>query len=357
MCRDRPSRTKERGAVFLLNKQNDGSYTVEGAFTIVIFTALFMMLLSLITLVRLETVIQSALNETAMEVSQYSYGVLKAKSRQDGQSSDLKAHLFEILESENRLFTGSYAGTAICRELFLKNIDVNDVDAWLKHQGVAGGTKGLSFESSSVLGSGSNISAVVTYTVNVNTYGLFDKKLYVRQCANTRAWLPTGISDLLRGRQADANSVWSKDPLIRGRYFVAKIKEENKERAVLSGQGVDLYSKSERKATEVFSLNPFCASYSSPSLSEFNEENINKQLISYAEKLDSDLARAQRLFEMEDGSMSNYGVLDTKEILLIVPNEAEDMPNFSSVMKGVSQTLRSEYNITLTVQYREEAFL
>ena len=50
-------------------------YTVEGAFTIIIFTVLIMMLLSIINIVETEVEVQSAINQTAMQLSQYSYAV------------------------------------------------------------------------------------------------------------------------------------------------------------------------------------------------------------------------------------------------------------------------------------------
>ena len=47
---------------------SDGLYTVEGAFTIVIFTVLIMMLLSMMTVVQTEMEVQNALDQVAMEL-------------------------------------------------------------------------------------------------------------------------------------------------------------------------------------------------------------------------------------------------------------------------------------------------
>ena len=50
-----------------------GSYSVEGALSLTVFTACLMALISILTIIKTEAEVGDALRETAMELSQYSY--------------------------------------------------------------------------------------------------------------------------------------------------------------------------------------------------------------------------------------------------------------------------------------------
>ena len=76
--------------------RNKGMYTVEGAFTIVIFTVLIMMLLSIITIMETEVEIQSAINQTAMQLSQYSYAVGNEIDVENNETTLLKSIISDV---------------------------------------------------------------------------------------------------------------------------------------------------------------------------------------------------------------------------------------------------------------------
>lgn len=50
-----------------------GSYSVEGALALTVFTACLMALISILTVIKTEAEVNDAVHETAMELSQYSY--------------------------------------------------------------------------------------------------------------------------------------------------------------------------------------------------------------------------------------------------------------------------------------------
>lgn len=83
----------------------------------------------------------------------------------------------------------------ISRALFPKYIAGNigdpeaTADAILKKLGVVDGLDGLNFGCSTFLDDGETINVVVFYVVEVEAFGLFEKKLLIQQTASTAAWL------------------------------------------------------------------------------------------------------------------------------------------------------------------------
>lgn len=333
----------------LLLTTNRGLYTVEGAFTIVIFTALFMMLLSIIPIIRTESVVQAAINQTAMEVSEYSYAVCSATVVNENTDS-LKA----ILSSVEREAKGFTTGSIICKELTENRID----EKTLKN--IDDGYDGLNFSYSNILGDGETISVIVIYKINVETFGFVDKTLTICQKAQTKAWLPYD-AEILDATDTDSSSIWSQTNFVRGKYFLEKIKDENKAINVKSGQGIDLYNEETGKVTEIFSLNIFESSYSynaddlnvadnySP-----NTDNLEKQIYSYVSDFESDISKCGQTIEMADGSTKNLNV-NSKEIIIVLPKEAKENKNFVSFFRIIKTEIKFYRDITLKYVYMEEA--
>lgn len=95
---------------------------------------------------------------------------------------------------ENELM-GRLIAQPVSRALFPKYIAGNigdpeaTADAILKKLGVVDGLNGLSFACSNFLADGQTINVVVIYAVEVEAFGLFEKKLFIQQTASTAAWL------------------------------------------------------------------------------------------------------------------------------------------------------------------------
>ncbi|MBR5349048.1 MAG: hypothetical protein IK125_07415 [Lachnospiraceae bacterium] len=83
----------------------------------------------------------------------------------------------------------------VSRALFPKYISGNNgnpeatADAILKKLGVVDGLDGINFGCSTFLEDGESINVVIVYTVKVEAFGLFEKKLLIQQTASTAAWL------------------------------------------------------------------------------------------------------------------------------------------------------------------------
>ena len=335
--------------VVAIKNDSSGLYTLEGAFAITIFASLFMMLLSLIAVMRVEMVVQYAINETAMQLSQYSYV---------GES---------IKEQSPELQLCVDAGKSdLCKLLIKKNFHRNDIDIWLKRQGVCEGYEGFNFSGSRLLDGNGDISIVAIYKLKLSAFGNSSKTLTICQKAQTAAWLCAADRKALDEDESIEN-IWQKNSFVRGKYFVRKVKAESPDASVKSGQGIDLYFKKGRVIAEVYSMHVFMPSYSSispdvtekdysPSSYKADDEAICKQIIEYSEKFDFDIDKTQRLIDMEDGSLANFGRLNEKQLILIVPKEAEGIESFNNSFKKVSSKIKNEKDMTLVIRYCEEAF-
>lgn len=362
---------------FYGNSQSEnGFYTLEAAISITIFTSLFMILLSLISIIRVETVVQSAINQTAMQLSQYSYAVLSVNEALQGekispiseieQANDeinenkISAYIYTILKDAEREASGYIGGAVVCKAIVKNNFGFDKYDEWLEKQGISGGYDGLSFLTSNILGDGEKINVSVIYKIKVNTFGFYEKTITVCQNAQTRAWLPPGADEVFDLDKDGAEaSIWQETSFVRGKYFVKKLKSAEPSAAVKSGQGIDLYYKSERIISEIFSMNVFAASYSvksdENSTYRANEEYIIEQLKTYARKFNFDILKTQRLIEMDDGSLGNFGSLNERRLILIVPIEALQNESFKNCFTAAEKELFDKYGVTLVVKYMEEA--
>ena len=96
---------------------SEGLYTVEGAFTIVIFTVLIMMLLSMMTVVQTEMEVQNALDQVAMELSEYSYLVGDEVEVSSEETTTFKT----ILQDVKRELLSNTLGAKAC-DIMIKDL-------------------------------------------------------------------------------------------------------------------------------------------------------------------------------------------------------------------------------------------
>lgn len=300
-----------------------------------IFTALFIMLISIISIISTEVEIQSAMNEAALEISQSSYVAYGKLLSSDAEMS----------------------GPELAKKAVQEHFHKENIDDWLCSRGVEGGYTGLDFHASEILANGKDIQIAVVYKLKVNAFGISEKELTICQRAATAAWLPYSVD-------RDSVSIWKMDALKRGQYFVNLVKKEHLGEAVKAGQGIDLYYKQERRLVEIFSMNVFLASYSSCPSAETdhpekyvpNEKNISDRLLKYAAQMNDDIEKAERLLTMADGRMENYKTIKSKQLLIILPTEAQNSAAFHRCFSNIANTIYSEYGIELVLDYREEAF-
>ncbi len=338
--------------------KNRGSYSIEGAFTIVIFTACMMALLSLFTIVKLEGEVQDSLNETARTLSASSYAMGK-------ESNGLSGTLLGNFLDPNGVKEGTVASDLLVRSLVLKNFHREDTSSWLKEQGVRGGSGGIRFQETSLFSDGRTIEVCAVYTVKVNTYGLFRKELTIRQTAVTDALLPEDYRSLWdSGRSgAGAESIWKKPAFTRGRYFIGNLRSTAGGSAVKSGQGIDLFDPGTGELTEQYTMNLFSPYYSSqagawndPGSYTPRYESVERELINYGRDFTKDVRGLNGSVRTEDGK--NYPVSGgTKKMILVVPVEAQQNTAMQSMLDRMKVLLQKTYGIEVEVRYLEEALV
>lgn len=337
----------------LIYQKSEGLYTVEGAFTIIIFTALIMMLLSIITIIETEVAVQSALNQTAMQLSEYSYAVGNEIDIESSEETTLKG----IIQSATREAVGFTSGAALCELLSRDRIDEKSLLQ------IEDGFSGINFSASNILGDGKTISVIAIYKIKVNTFGLVDKTLNICQKAQTMAWLPYYAETLASPdlAQGGSGSIWNETNFTRGQYFVREEKDKSKENCVESGQGIDLYYKDTGKVVEIYSLNVFNSSYSYntgniENASDYspNEENISKRIYNYVKDYKKDISECGNRITMESGSEEKFSPKE-KELVIVVPNEAKGQDAFENVFDTLKSEIKSKNGINLKIVYSEDA--
>ncbi|NLL62973.1 MAG: hypothetical protein GX241_01825 [Ruminococcaceae bacterium] len=308
---------------------------------------------------QIESVVGEALNEAALELSQYSYAVTKAEEMDFSIGEQLFENLPLFIRDTFVKGTDSIikmgANEIICSEIVKEKINVGDedIDNWLKRKGVVDGYDGLHFFLSDILGNEKDIDIIVVYKVQVEAFGLIDKTLTICQRAKTAAWLPCNVEFANIGEENKHGSIWQETNFIRGKYFVAQLKEMYLKQAVESGQGVDLFFEEENKLISIFSMNVFATSYSDK---DFNpkKENIYLQLEKYVKDINADIKKLSGEVVMVDGSVRRISNPE-KEILIVVPAEAETMETMNKTLFVISKELKNLYGVSIKYVYLEEA--
>lgn len=254
----------------------------------------------------------------------------------------------------------------ICRTLVPKYItSTGDADQTLRSMGVVNGLDGLDFRMSSFLTDQRSINIVVVYRIKVLGFGYFNSELVIKQTASTAAWVK-GVSLA----QANKNvSTWSKGNLERGKEFVSVIKSENKDKAVKSGKGVDLYDKESNTYKSVISVNVFSASYSDFSQKTKNgaqEQNytIKKDAVKsvirkQANNLKDSTDKVNDSLKMDSGSTLSVPSKSEKkrnnEIIVVMPSEVNTTNGNLATVNEIAKEIEQETGVKVTITYREKA--
>lgn len=350
-------------------EKNRGSYTLEGALALTVFTACLMALLSILTIIKTEAEIGDALRETALELSQYSYVYGRTEFLKDEAEAKVPA-LKKLLDSEGEGFSDlALTGPGVAKLLTKENFARDNVDEWLKKQGVEKGYEGLDFMDTQVLLDGKTIVVAVNYDLKVQTFGFFHKTLHHRVAACTYGLLPTD-SALKAGRQKPAEStIWQESNFLRGRYFAEKVRSEGAYGApVKPGQGIDLYHAASGTYVEVESMNLFLPTYAMSPTGESSadvvatafspkSEAVEKALFGYASGLSKDISKLGKEVTLADGSTVKKVPAKKKVLILIVPEEVEQNKKMTTLLSSLSKRAQAQKGVTLEVRYEQKALV
>lgn len=344
-----------------------GSYSVEGALSITIFTVCLLAAFSILSIIRVELEVQDAINQTAIELSQYTYAVGKVVPLSDTENdaTDLGGTLQSIFMDQARETVAEGLGAPLAKSLAKKHFSRTEWEPWLQEQGIAGGYAALDFSGTSILGDGKTISITVTYPLQVQTYGLFSKQLTICQTAETLALLPENASllEALRNQQGEETeeSIWKSSNFIRGRYFISKLKAENTGQAVASGVGIDFYDAGNGIYREAYSMNLFSSTYSTcngdvTELSAYtlNQEATEKQIQQYANRLEKDIQSLNGTILMESGKEEVVVPAKRKILILILPEECQKNETMQSGLQQIKANLQKQ-GTEVEYRYEQEA--
>lgn len=268
-------------------------------------------------------------------------------------------------EVGNELITKIIA-QPMCKALTPKYISSNgDADETLRRMGVVGGLDGLDFRMSSFLTDQRSINVVVIYQIKVNGFGLFDRTLTIKQTASTASWTKgTSISDAVKSA-----SPWTKGDFERGSEFVSILKDENGDKAVASGHGIDIYDQSSNTFTEVYSMNVFSASYSDYAQVSTNPESVDNysfkesvikgKIKGYASTLLADINKVDVDLTMEDGRTVQTAKESVQHrsavLILVVPEEAKKNSDNLAILNRITEEIKAETGVTVQWTYRDTA--
>jgi len=312
---------------------NDGYYTVEGAFAITTFVALFLMFISIIRIMIFELTVQRALDKTAMSISQFAY------------------YSENVNQLSTKLASSELAGAALCETLFVNNLEVDNASEWLEGHGVKNGILGLNFLDSEIDFQSAKINAAVSYNLEVNAFGVVKKSILITQQAHTSLWNPNGNRNMW---SAENTSIWQMKPTERGKIFVERIKKSFGGEAVASGQGIDLYFRDQNALAEIHSLNIYDKTYSNDGA--VNLDNLSKLLNQYAVEMQINVDRSKKVLDMEDGSVATFPQDVEKRLIIVMPKEAENNALYKDAINNISGQIKTDMDIKIVVEYLEEAF-
>lgn len=210
-----------------------GAIIVEATISLTAFMFVIVTVLSIINIATAQAKIGVAVNETAKDISQYTYlyGLTGLNSKQaslsqQGQAArttidtainqsdnaldaistlsdfvtdpELQSSLWALVKNGAAEGLKSFAADKIVRALVedrLKSTSEGSAEAYLKHLGVVpkNGSylKGISFYKTVICANGTNeIKVVADYEVRVLRLLGIDIKFHFTQCASTKAWMP-----------------------------------------------------------------------------------------------------------------------------------------------------------------------
>lgn len=230
------------------SREEKGSITLEASIFLVLFIVFYMMMMGLIQIVRAQVILQYAANETAREISQYSYvlsktGIVKKRVSTSSQAAAFTENVSQLMDDiekvGNTLSTGEgleelpgnieQAGQhaesllgdpdALMNNIFsliktkgadllssmvieglvesvvqeqIKNMSAKSADEYLRDLGIDGGMEGLDFSGSRWANASSGglpeLEVSIAYTIDFHLGILELKPRKFKVCAKTALW-------------------------------------------------------------------------------------------------------------------------------------------------------------------------
>ncbi len=381
-----------------------GAVTVEASLVLPIFLFGYVLILSLVQIIRTESIIQHSVNRMAAELSEYCYiadklsltdeiqksnisiseaveniteltGSLEdQESEEDGEDSVIVTLTKFLLGDTADMGMNGPAIEAVCHVLMPKYIaeNRNMADKYLEKLGGVH-ISDIDFRYSSLLKDGKSVKLVAIYNVKLDSLGFFDGKgitLTMKNTASSAAWLSGKTKKEIveeeeksEEEKTDEETKWDLPNATRGKAWVKEIKTESADKAVKSGVGIDIYDSEKGVFTQIFSVNVFTVTYSDYDSSKtgataytLNEKAFEQKLKTCNRELETNLKKIGTSIQMEDETTKTILTKDRKKkILIVVPAEAEENTDmYNSIMK-ISKKVSEDKKTEVEIIFREKA--
>lgn len=226
-------------------KQNKGSITVEAAVFLVIFILFYLAMMDLIQIARAQVVLQYAANETARQISQYSYvltktGIVEKRVSTSSQAAAFEAdaaslvadiervgnllanggnvigaaqqagqhiqnffgdpdalmsNLFSVIKTQGANLVSEMVVEGIVESVVedqINNMSAKGADRYLKDMGIEDGIDGLDFSGSkwanAAVGGMPELEVSIVYTIDIQLGFIELKPRKFKVCAKTALW-------------------------------------------------------------------------------------------------------------------------------------------------------------------------
>ncbi len=387
------------------NKRLAGSVTIEAALALPFFLLGFMLIISLVYIVQTESAIQYGVDQVTREISEYCYladkmsltsvaehtsltlgdavenvcglsGLMDDSDEDSSESESAVSSIIKLILGKRSDESVNGAATeVICRMLIPKFIS-GDRGAADKYLQVLSGitVDDINFRYSSILRDGQTVNIVAVYKVRLRTFGILDDgiELTMKNSASTKAWLPEAYlkddeDDNDKNSSEDERaekSKWMLLPCDRGKAWMAEIKSENKDIAVKSGCGIDLYSSVNNEFTEIFSINVFSDSYSdclaeeslNPGDYTIKKSDLTNRIGTHANKIKRDANKIKEKLVMENGTEVSPGQENRKlKVLIVFPKESQTNPEMVTAFEEISKKITESRGVKVEYMFREKA--
>lgn len=371
-----------------------GSVTIEASLALAFFIFGYLAVLSLVYVVRTESMVQYGINRTASEIARYSYTAERLSLTQYVTQAGMTAgELIDsiggfsnlsggtttgdnagsnLAEMANQL-TGNasisgFAGDPLFRSVFAGCVAGSKAEADQYFKNLAGiTTDDIDFHYSSVLRDGKTVEIVAVYKVKLKTYGLFGKNglsLTMKNTACAGAWLAGNKKSQQQQGQniSSAPSKWSLSAFKRGQAWVSEIKSEHSKAAVKGGKGIDICENG--TYTMIGSVNIFMQSYSDcskegssdPADYSIKEAAFSKAVSGYASQLKKSVKEKRGELQFENGTaVPDQGKNAKLALIIVVPAEGAASASAKDVLDKTAAKMKKN-GVEVHYEFRESAF-
>lgn len=341
-----------------------GAMSIEAALSISIYLIVMISWLFLFRLMRMEGMMQHALNQTVLSLSdQLTY--LSAIGERGDQAISYLEEKIKSSKSEVEMAlvkVGKELSDAYLSSLLCSFVSDGISSEQLASGGVERGCNGVDWRVDLNWEEGF-LRLSIDY--HLTPFGILAPfgTIPVHQSASTGLWKLPGAQRPVLGETASeeiqsdaANSIWQKGAWERGRFF-AEWRRKSMGGGVRTGHGIDRW-QDPGMVEEVFSIQVFSDSYArgsgnDPMSYRIDEVAMEKRMASYCQKIKKDVQKQPQIVLL-DGRTLRVPPHCAMQICLIMPEEAA---LHRHRLEQAAQKAAAQEGVRIQILFREKAFI